>query len=92
MPYEVLENVLTVHKPLDKLYDKDGESKFWDVEPITYFVGDIIQDEDIAPYVIEAYEAGDEHTTSVLKKVETKEKSVKKETKAAGKDSPKGDK
>jgi len=75
MAYEVLEPELTVDKSLGYVEDEKG-NKFHNITCKTYFKGDVISDTDIAPYIIEAYKNGDEHTRSILKKLgESKPKS-----------------
>lgn len=69
MPYEVLVDEVTVPKAFDTYKDGDGKVTGYDSKAYTRFKGDVLDDEDVHPTVREAYDNGDDHVTSILKKV-----------------------
>lgn len=69
MPYEVIGLEVGIQKALAFEQDKDGNTIVDDRETRAYIQGDVIPDEDVHPVVVKAYEDGDEHVRSLLKKI-----------------------
>lgn len=84
MPYEVTaEGAVSILKANDTYYDSEGKLLGYDHESNTFLPGEIVKDDDVSPVVAELYDNGDEHVTSILKRLtpksESKTKTVKKE-------------
>lgn len=70
MPYEVLQNEVTVLKSVGEHVDPNtGKVLGHDHQSVTWFKGDIIPDSEISPVVVELYESGDAHTLSQLRQI-----------------------
>jgi hypothetical protein len=69
LPYRVKIDELSVLRALGPAREEDGR-KYYDHDSVTWYKDDVIPDDQISPVVIEAYERGEEHTLSVLEKVQ----------------------
>lgn len=69
MPYEVIGSEVQIQKNLS--FDK--ELGIDDREAVIYIQGDIIEDGDVAEHVVKAYDDGDEHVVSLLKRISAAE-------------------
>lgn len=71
MPYEVIApDTVTVHKQTAPAVKNPitGE-EIYETESVSYEPGAVIEDEDVAPHVVKAYDDGEEHVRSLLKRV-----------------------
>jgi len=84
MPYETLVEDAQVLKDNDVYKDEDGKVTGYDRTSVVYpEKGTILEDDDVAQVVKDAVADGDEHATSVLKKVSSS-KAKKDEAESAG--------
>jgi hypothetical protein len=73
MPYEVIgEDTVSIAKVRGVLAHPVTGEESYDVEEILYLKGDIIPDEDVAPYVVDAYDEGDDHIRSLISRTSKK--------------------
>lgn len=72
MPYEVTAPELNVLQAVGQHEDKDGTVYGFDHVSNVWKSGDILTDDEVSPVVVALYDAGDEHTRSVLKRIEDK--------------------
>lgn len=88
MPYEVICEPGTTVSVLDNVGDvKDGDQKvigYWH-EGRLYENGEIVPDEHISPVVVKLYDEGDPHTTSVLRRIDSKPAAVSEAAKSRSK-------
>jgi hypothetical protein len=71
MPYRVTcaeDTSISVLRSLSTVKDEDGKVLGYDHESVSYHNGDVIEDDDVSPAVVTLYDAGDAHTTSILKR------------------------
>lgn len=77
--YEVLgdanEGVVAVLLRLGDFTDAKGDVLFEENESGLFYPGNVISEDDIATHIKEKYEAGDEHTLSLFKRVKLDENS-----------------
>lgn len=70
MPYEVLGDEVNVLQAIGSAKKgADGSTTTYEHKSVLYLKGDLIADDVVSPVVKDSYEAGDEHTRSILKKV-----------------------
>lgn len=78
MPFKVIKDGATIPKQLGERTGKSritGEkATIKDLRSYVYLADAVVQDEDIAPHIIEAYEDGDPHITSLIERIVEEEK------------------
>lgn len=81
MPFKVIKDGATIPKQLGErtgLNRKTGEkASIKDLRSKVYLADSVIPDEEIAPHIIEAYEDGDPHITSLIEKIAEEEAAPK---------------
>lgn len=78
MPYEVIaEGALTVLQDIGTRFDREG-NEVPRYQANNYASGDVIGDDQVANIIVEQYDAGDEHTLSILKRLPEKKSTAKK--------------
>ena len=76
MPYKVLVPEVSVLEKVGELRNDRGEFVSHEHVSKTYLQDEYVPDETISPTLVEKYDDGDEHTTSVLEYVEKVEEAV----------------
>lgn len=69
MPYKVLQQEVQILKPIGEIKTPDGKIVAIEHKSEIHFKDDVIEDNEISPIIVKAYEDGDEHTRHILKKV-----------------------
>lgn len=72
MPYEVLAPQLNVLQAIGEHVGSDGKVYGFDHVSNIWKAGDVLSDEEVSPVVVALYDGGDEHTRSVLKRIDDK--------------------
>jgi hypothetical protein len=73
MSYEVVKDGASIPRKISERVSRIDGTKFPTYEVKVYAKGDVIADENVAPYLKEQYKDGDEHVKSLLKKVSKEE-------------------
>lgn len=85
MAFEVLQDGATIQKVIGKgRASKDGSPTLLTASEV-YRKGDVIQEEEIAPIIIDLYEKGDERVKSLIKRKTEKKTTTTKRKPAAKK-------
>ena len=70
MPYEVIGYpAVDVLEKIGEIIDDKGQTVGLEHRTNTWVTGDVIPDEKVSPVVVDAYNSGDAHVLSVLKKI-----------------------
>lgn len=71
MPYHVISPTpITLLKKVGELRAQNSnELVGYEHDSVLRFPGEVVDDEDVSPVVVEAYEKGDKHTLGIIKKV-----------------------
>lgn len=80
MPYEVIcpeGTSVTVLQAINEVKDLDGRVVGYDHKAVYRTSGDVLDDNEVSPVVRDLLDAGDEHTCSVLRKVNGKKAAPK---------------
>jgi hypothetical protein len=77
MPYKVLVPELNVLHKLGELVDSNGKLINYEHETVLYIQDELVPDNKISPVIVHAYDDGDDHTLSVLERVDEVVEEVK---------------
>lgn len=69
MPYEVLQEEVTLLRANDTFKNEKNEVTGYDQESVLRTKGEIVEDDQVHPNVVKLYDDGDEHTRSVIKRL-----------------------
>lgn len=78
--YRVLKDGATIHKKQGEYKSKRTGKTFVNNLSVVYLEGDIVQEEDISPFILDLYNDGDERVCSLIEKVSAPKKTAKKTT------------
>jgi hypothetical protein len=68
MPYKIIAPEVTIPKKVGEMSDQHG-NKLDEHVSVTYYEGDVLSDDDVAPTVQRAYDAGEAHILTLIEKV-----------------------